>query len=156
MALLAAALSGWSVATIARVHRERDAGERPGGPDATRAASTPRKDAGPRRLGWRCYALQAAGLLLYIIPIWLQVYIDTRRAAQVSVDAVSESHRHWRVRSTLLFLIWTIFGGFALPFGIGWPILVTALIWYAWRVAYGAWRFWRGLPVESAARAAVG
>ncbi|MGH8318497.1 MAG: hypothetical protein ACREUL_11025 [Steroidobacteraceae bacterium] len=108
---------------------------------------------GSRRLGWRCYALQAAGLLLYVIPIGLQVYIDTRRAALVSVDGFSESHRHWRVRSTLLFLIWTILGGFTLPLGIGWPILAAAVAWYAWRVGYGAWRFGRGLVVGAVARA---
>lgn len=99
------------------------------------------------RLGRRCYALQAAGLFLYIVPISLQVYIDTRRAPRVSVDAVSESHRHWRVRTTLLFLIWTILGGLTLPFGIGGLVLVPTFAWYAWRIAHGAWRFSRGLPV---------
>lgn len=106
--------------------------------------------------GWGCYALQAAGLVLYVIPIGLQVYIDTRRAGEVSVDAFSESHRHWRVRGTLLYLIWTILGGFTLMFGIGWPILVGAWAWYAWRVGYGAWRFRRGMPVGYAARTAPG
>jgi len=101
----------------------------------------------PGRLGWWCYSLQAAGLLLYIIPIWLEVYIDTRRAREVAVDALSESHRHWRVRTTLMFLIWSILGGFTLPFGVGWLILIPAFVWYALRIAYGALRFARGLPV---------
>ena len=85
--------------------------------------------------------------MLYIIPIWLEVYIDTRRAREVAVDAFSESHRHWRVRSTLMFLIWSILGGFTLPFGFGWLILIPALVWYALRIAYGASRFARGLRV---------
>lgn len=110
-------------------------------------ASLAQERSRPRQLAWRCYALQAAGLVLYIIPIWLQVYIDTRRAGEVAIDACSESHRHWRVRSTLLFLIWSILGGFTLAFGIGWPILIAAFVWYAWRIAYGAWRLRRGMPV---------
>lgn len=108
----------------------------------------------PRRLAWWCYGLQAAGLLLYIIPIWLEVYIDTRRAREVAVDPFSESHRYWRVRTTLMFLIWSILGGLTLPFGIGWLILIPAIVWYALRVAYGAQRFARGLPVGKQAHQA--
>lgn len=157
---------GLLAAETVTMHRSaRPSGRRPpeqhasgghGDGGARGGTSQRRTTATPRRLAWRCYGLQAAGLFLYIIPIWLQVYIDTRRASQVSVDAFSESHRHWRVRTTLLFLIWTILGGFTLPFGIGWLILVPAFAWYAWRIVHGTLRFARGLPMGRPAPAASG
>lgn len=93
--------------------------------------------AAARRLGWIAYAALAAGLVLYVLAIWAEVYVDTRAAARLDVDRVAASHRHWRLRTSLLFLIWTIAGGLALPFGFGVPVLLGALIWYLWRLARG-------------------
>ena len=102
-----------------------------------------------RRLAWIGYGAMAAGSVLYIISIWLQVYLDTRRATAISVSAFDESHRHWRVRTTLVFLVWSILGGLALPLGIGWLFLVPAYLWYVVRVLRGMISFARGgvMPV---------
>jgi uncharacterized membrane protein len=102
---------------------------------------------GAAKLGWLCYAALAAGALLYVITIWVEVYIDTSRMDRVSVSAFAESHRHWRLRTTLIFLIWSILGGFTLPLGFGWLFLVPAWLWYVARVLFGMMRYARGLPV---------
>lgn len=100
-----------------------------------------------RRLGWLCYALQAAGCVLYIVALWGQVFTDTRKAATVAPDGFFESHRHWRLRTTLLFLVWTILGGLTIPLGIGWLFAAAAVIWYVARVAAGMVWYARGRPI---------
>lgn len=92
------------------------------------------------------YGAMAAGLFLYIVTVWLQVFIDTRQARTVSVDALSESHRHWRLRSTLLFLIWSVLGALTLPIGLGWLFLIPAWVWYAYRILRGALCYRLGRP----------
>jgi uncharacterized membrane protein len=99
-----------------------------------------------RRLALLCYAAQAAGVLLYVAALWLEVYVDTRRQREVAVDAFTESHRHWRLRTTLLFLTWTVLGGLTLPLGFGVLFLIPAYAWYVYRVTRGAFRFCRGAP----------
>ena len=89
------------------------------------------------RLGGFAYTALALGLVLYIIAIWVEVYLDTRKARLVAPTPFFESHRHWRVRSTLVFLIWSVLGGLTLPLGFGWIILIPAYAWYLYRVFKG-------------------
>jgi uncharacterized membrane protein len=89
------------------------------------------------RLGMLAYAALALGLVLYIVAIWAQVYIDTRKVRIVAPNPYFESHRHWRMRTALVFLIWSVLGGLTLPFGFGWLILIPAYAWYLYRVAKG-------------------
>jgi uncharacterized membrane protein len=89
------------------------------------------------RLGMLAYVALALGLVLYVLAIWVQVFIDTRKSRIVAPDAYFESHRHWRVRTALLFLIWSILGGLTIPFGFGWLILIPAYAWYLYRVVKG-------------------
>lgn len=100
-----------------------------------------------RRLGWICYGALAAGLVLYIVAIWVEVFLDTRKAAAFSLSMFDESHRHWRVRTTFIFLIWSILGGLTLPLGIGWLFVIPAYAWYVLRVAMGMVQFARGKPI---------
>ena len=100
-----------------------------------------------RRLGWAAYAAQAAGLALYIFAIWAEVLVDTQAARRVGVDRFAEGHRHWRLRTTLLFLIWTVVGGLALPFGVGVPVMAGAVFWYAWRVGRGMVCYAKGIAL---------
>ncbi len=96
--------------------------------------------------GRPAYAAQALGLVFYVLAIWLEVYLDTRKAATAGMDTVRESHRRWRLRSSLLFFTWTILGGLTLPFGFGLPVLLAAWLWFAARVTIGWFRWERGLP----------
>lgn len=99
------------------------------------------------RLSLLAYGAMVLGAGLYVLSLWGQVYIDTRYARGVSIDAFSESHRHWRIRTTLVFLIWSVLGGFTLPFGIGWFFLLPAYLWYCYRTVKGLAWFLRGRPV---------
>lgn len=99
------------------------------------------------RLNAYAYAALALGLVLYIVAIWFQVYIDTRRARTVAPDRYFEGHRHWRMRTALVFLIWSVLGGLTLPIGIGWLILIPAYLWYLYRVAKGIVWFALGRPL---------
>lgn len=100
-----------------------------------------------RRLATGAYLCMAAGLILYVIAIWGEVYLDTRHASSVAHDRLSESHRHWRLRSTLVFLIWSIFGGLTLPFGFGWLIVIPAYAWYLYRIVKGLLYYRRREPI---------
>lgn len=97
-----------------------------------------------RRLGWLCYGAQFAGLLLYVVVIWIQVYLDTRRMFEVARDRFTESHRYWRLRTSLVFLIWTVLGGLAIPLGLGWAVLIPAYLWYLYRLIKGCVFYARG------------
>ncbi|MGA8262282.1 MAG: hypothetical protein WB783_18910 [Arenicellales bacterium] len=139
------------------------------GPSAASASTPPAGPAGPsergarghrraRSLGWLSYAAQVAGLVLYVVTIWVQVYVDTRRMGEVACDWFTESHRRWRLRSSLLFLTWTVLGGLAIPLGIGWALLVPAYLWYVYRLARGSACYARGrviAPSRNAPRAAA-
>ena len=100
-----------------------------------------------RRLGWLGYGLQAAGCVFYIIALWGQVFTDTRKSTIVAPDGFFESHRHWRLRTTFLFLVWTILGGLTIPLGIGWLFVLPAVIWYVARVAAGMLWYARGRQI---------
>ncbi len=93
------------------------------------------------RLGRAAYAAQGLGLIFYVLGLWLEVYIDTRKLGRGDTDLFRESHRRWRLRTSLVFLTWTILGGLAVPFGIGWPVLGVAYLWYVLRVMKG-WFYW--------------
>lgn len=99
------------------------------------------------RLGTLAYAALALGLVLYIVAIWAEVYIDTRKARSVAPNPYLESHRHWRVRTVLLFLIWSVLGGMTLPFVFGWFILIPAYLWYLYRVVKGIVYFRMKWPI---------
>lgn len=103
--------------------------------------------AAARRLSAFAYAGLALGLVFYIVALWLQVFIDTRKAREVAPDLFFESHRHWRVRTALVFLIWSVLGGLTLPFGFGWFIVIPAYAWYLYRVVKGVTYFRLGRPV---------
>ncbi len=92
----------------------------------------------------------ALGLVLYVAAIWVEVIIDTRSLATTTTDLVAASHRHWRLRTTLLFLLWSILGLITTPLAIGWFVVVAAWLWYACRVARGALWFARGRPIGGA------
>lgn len=109
-----------------------------------------------RRLGWLAYGAQAAGLALYVITLWLQVYLDTRRMQEVARDRCSESHRCWRLRTALVFLLWTILGGLAIPLGIGWIVLIAAYLWTTWRLAKGMLYYRRRQAIGTRRRRAGG
>ena len=100
-----------------------------------------------RRLGWICYGALAAGLVLYIVTIWIEVFLDTRKAPAFSPSVFDESHRHWRLRTTFIFLVWSILGGLTLPLGIGWLFVIPAYGWYLYRVATGMLQFARGKAI---------
>ncbi|KAB2870822.1 MAG: hypothetical protein IT503_00690 [Burkholderiaceae bacterium] len=103
--------------------------------------------ANARRLAAWAYAALLAGLLLYVAAIWLQVVIDTRKLAVPTPDLTAESHRLWRLRSTLLFLLWSVLGLITTPLVIGWFVVIAAYLWYAVRVIRGAIWFARGQPI---------
>lgn len=101
-----------------------------------------------RRLGWIAYGAQGTALFLYIIALWLEVYVDTRKVPEAHAGLFYESHRRWRLRTSFIFLIWTILSGLAIPFGgIGWPVLVLTYAWYAVRVVIGLIYWQRGRPI---------
>lgn len=100
-----------------------------------------------RRLGGWAYVALALGLVLYIVAIWVQVFIDTRRLAPQAGDACAESHRRWRLRTAFIFLVWSILGGLTLPFGIGWLVLIPAYLWYVYRVVRGVIAYAKRRPI---------
>lgn len=108
-----------------------------------------------RRLSVVGYGAMALGAVLYIVALWVQVYVDTRRMGQVSIDVFSESHRHWRLRTTLVFLIWTVLGGLTLPFGVGWLFLIPAYLWYCYRTLKGLIWFLLRRPIGRASGASA-
>lgn len=116
---------------------------------ASRAAAPPGNltCAAQRRRDALAYLCLGLGLVLYILAIWAQVYLDTHNARRPAGDACGESHRHWRMRTAFVFLIWSVLGGLTLPFGIGWLVLIPAYAWYLYRVIKGAVYFRLGWPV---------
>lgn len=100
-----------------------------------------------RRWGRWAYAALALGLVLYVVTLWAQILIDTRKLAAPTTDWVAESHRHWRLRTALLFLLWSIIGLLTVPVTIGWFVLIPTWIWTAYRVLRGAICFARHRPI---------
>ncbi|MDA3914874.1 hypothetical protein [Oleiagrimonas sp.] len=90
-----------------------------------------------RRVSWRAYAAMAAGIFLYVFAIWYEVYQDTRDDAAQWSDPFLQSHRQWRLRTTFVYLLWSILAGFSIPFGFGVLLLLPVWAWYAYRVAKG-------------------
>lgn len=111
--------------------------------------AAPNADQRARRLGWIAYGALAAGALVYIVTIWLEVFVDTRKANALAVGVFDESHRRWRLRTTLLFLLWTIVAGMTLPLTglLGWLFIIPAYLWYLQRVIRGAICFAQGKPM---------
>lgn len=120
----------------------------------SRIAASETAEEHARRLGALAYAALMFGLIAYIATIWVQVFIDTRKTRAVSPDLFFESHRHWRMRTTLIFLIWTILGGLSLPFGFGWFIVIPAYVWFLYRIVKGVACFHLGWPVGIGAQLA--
>jgi uncharacterized membrane protein len=95
------------------------------------------------RDSWRAYAALALGTVLFVFTIWYEVYRDTRPDAAAWRDAVLQSHRQWRLRTSFLFLIWSILAGFCAPFGFASVVFVPVWIWFVYRVVRGAVQFAR-------------
>lgn len=90
------------------------------------------------------YLAQALGLLLFIFTLWFQVYLDLGDAAKQSRSAFLQSHRQWRLRSTFLFLVWSILSGFCVPFGFGILVFIPVWLWFLYRVSKGMAFFFLG------------
>ncbi len=95
------------------------------------------------RDSWRAYAALALGTVLFVFTIWYEVYRDTRPDAAAWRDALLQSHRQWRLRTSFLFLIWSILAGFCAPFGFASVVFVPVWIWFVYRVVLGAVQFAR-------------
>lgn len=95
------------------------------------------------RGAWRSYAAMALGSVLYVFAIWYQVYADTRDDAAGCPDPLLQSHRQWRLRTTYLFLVWSILAGFSIPFGFGILVFIPVWVWYVYRVLKGMLLFMR-------------
>lgn len=108
-----------------------------------------------KRLNICAYIALGLGLGFYILALWFQVFIDTRKARIVAPNRYYESHRYWRMRSALVFLIWSVLGGLTLPFGIGWLILIPAYLWFLYRVLKGVIWFHLGRPIGGVKGTAV-
>lgn len=94
-------------------------------------------DAQEVRRSWRAYAALALGAVLFIFSLWYQVYGDTRKDAAAWADPVLQSHRQWRLRTSFLFLVWSILAGFCIPFGFGILVFVPVWLWFVYRVSKG-------------------
>lgn len=116
-------------------------------PAITAARAAP---ANARQLATWAYVSLLLGLVLYVAAIWFEVIVDTHKLAAPTTDLVAESHRHWRLRSTLLFLLWSVLGLITTPLVIGWFVVIPAWIWYAYRVIRGALWFAQGRPIGAA------
>lgn len=92
----------------------------------------------------QAYVSLALGLLFYVFAIWYEVYSDTRKDALACRDPFFQSHRQWRLRTSFLYLVWSILAGFCVPFGVGGLIFLPVWAWYAYRVIRGFARFSRG------------
>lgn len=90
-----------------------------------------------RRTSSRSYAAMVAGAFLYVFAIWYEVYQDTRDGAMQWSDPVMQSHRQWRLRTTFVYLIWSILAGFSIPFGFGVLLFIPVWAWYVYRVTKG-------------------
>ena len=89
------------------------------------------------RGAWRSYAAMALGSVLYVFAIWYQVHADTRDDAARCPDPLLQGHRQWRLRTTYLFLVWSILAGFSIPFGFGILVFIPVWVWYVYRVLKG-------------------
>lgn len=115
---------------------------------ALRADTDAATKAARRRRDTIAYACLALGSVLYVFAIWAQAYLDTHGARRPAGDLVGQSHHHWRMRTALVFLVWSVLGGLTLPFGIiGWLVLIPAYAWYLYRVVKGAVYFGLGRPI---------
>lgn len=113
------------------------------------ADTVPDRSLALHRLGGWAYWAMALGAVFYIVTLWAEIFIDTR-AVPVRGDWFTESHRHWRLRTAMVFLVWSVVGAITVPFGIGWFALIPAWIWYVARTAWGATAFVRGRVVGAA------
>lgn len=93
------------------------------------------------RSSWRSYAAMAMGTVLYVFAIWYQVFRDTRDDASQWSDPLLQSHRQWRLRTTFLYLVWSILAGFSIPFGFGILMFIPVWVWYVYRVLKGMFLF---------------
>ena len=90
-----------------------------------------------RRISWRSYAAMVVGVFLYVFAIWYEVYQDTRDETVKWSDPVMQSHRQWRLRTTFVYLLWSILAGFSIPFGFGILLFIPVWVWYVYRVTKG-------------------
>ncbi len=107
------------------------------------ATAVPASDGEEVRRSRRAYAALALGAVLFVFTIWYEVYVDTRKDAAEWRDPYLQSHRQWRLRTTFVFLVWSILAGFCVPFGFGAVVFAPLWIWFVYRVAKGGIAFAR-------------
>ncbi len=102
---------------------------------------------------WRAanlaYITLALGLFFYVLTMWVEVYCDTRPEMKDCTDSFYQSHRQWRLRTSFLFLMWTIFAGFSAPFGFGLIVFIPVYLWFIYRLAKGLIYFYARIPIIS-------
>jgi len=101
------------------------------------------------RAGNLAYITLALGLIFYVLTIWVEVYCDTRPETKNSTDKFYQSHRQWRLRTAFLFLMWSIFAGFSVPFGFGLIIFTPVYLWFVYRTLKGLIYFYARIPIVS-------
>ncbi len=101
------------------------------------------------RAGNLAHITLALGLIFYVLTIWVEVYCDTRPETRNSTDPFYQSHRQWRLRTSFLFLMWSIFAGFSVPFGFGLIVFVPVYIWFVYRITKGLIYFYAKMPIIS-------
>ncbi len=101
------------------------------------------------RAGNLAYITLALGLFFYVLTIWVEVYCDTRPEMKNVTNVFYQSHRQWRLRTSFLFLLWSIFAGFSLPFGFGLIVFVPIYLWFVYRLLKGMIYFYVGMPIIS-------
>lgn len=104
----------------------------------------PARDRQPQSYANRAYAALVLGLVFYVFAIWYEVFRDTRKDALSCRDPLFQSHRQWRLRTSFLYLVWSILAGFCVPFGLGGLVFIPVWGWYAYRVVRGFTQFARG------------
>lgn len=81
------------------------------------------------------YILQLVSLVSGITAI-LGVVMNYVKLSEVR-GTFLESHFRWQIRTFWFFLLWTIIGGILMMVGVGFLILLVAVVWYIYRAIKG-------------------
>lgn len=96
----------------------------------------------------RAYAAMLLGTITFIFTLWYQVWLDTRRDAIREGDAILEAHRQWRLRTSFVYLMWSILAGFCVPFGFASLVFIPVYCWFVYRVVRGMGALHRRMPPQ--------
>jgi uncharacterized membrane protein len=91
--------------------------------------------AAEKKLAVIVYILQALSIFIGFTGI-AGLILNYVKRDELTSDVV-RSHFSWQIRTFWWALLWFILGGLLLAVVIGFPILLTALIWYIYRVVIG-------------------